>query len=102
MTAGIFLPAYGFTLLLGNRLEAVVDNRALHTLLEGVAAGVVGLIVATTVELAAALMGRLPSPAPGVLIFGGALIVLVLWRAKANVVFVIVGAGLAGWLAFGT
>lgn len=102
MTAGIFLPAFGFTLLFGNRLEAVVDNQALHTLLEGVAAGVVGLIVATTVELAAALMGRLPSLAPGVLIFGGALAVLVLWRAKANVVFVIVGAGLAGWLAFGT
>lgn len=102
MTAGIFLPAFGFTLLLGNRLEAVVDNQALHTLLEGVAAGVVGLIVATTVELAAALMGRLPSLALGVLIFGGALAVLVLWRATANVVFVIVGAGLAGWLAFGT
>lgn len=102
MTAGIFLPAFGFSLLLGNRLEAVVDNGALRTLLEGVAAGVVGLIVATTVELAIALAGRLPSLAIGVLIFTGALAVLALWKAKTNVLFVVIGAALAGWLAFGT
>ena len=102
MTAGIFLPAFGFTLLFGDRLQDIVDNRALRTVLEGVAAGVVGLIVATSVELAAALVGRLPSLVPGVLIFTGALAVLFLWKSKANVVFVIIGAGLAGWLAFGT
>lgn len=100
MTAGIFLPAFGLTLLFGNRLEAVIENNGLHTLLEGVAAGVVGLIVATTVELAVALVERLPSLASSMLIFTVALAVLFLWRAKTNVIFVIVGAGLAGWFAF--
>jgi chromate transporter len=101
MTVAIFLPAFGFTLLFGDQLAAIVDNRELRTLLKGVAAGVVGLIVATTVELTTALVGRLPSVVPAALIFTGALVVLSLWKSKANVVLVIFGAGLAGWIAFG-
>ena len=61
MTAGIFLPAFGFSLLLHDRLEKVVTNSTLHSFLEGVAAGVVGLIAATTVELAITVIQRLPS-----------------------------------------
>ncbi|MBA3669731.1 MAG: chromate efflux transporter, partial [Sphingomonas sp.] len=53
MTAGIFLPAFAFAMLFFDRLELVVENQRLHRFLEGVAAGVVGLIAATTVELAA-------------------------------------------------
>ena len=100
MTAGIFLPAFGFSLLLYDRLEAVVDNRSLHALLEGVAAGVVGLIAATVVELAAAAVGRLPALLPGLLIFAAGLAVLYLWKHKLNLVLVVLGAGLAGWAAF--
>jgi chromate transporter len=101
MTVGIFLPAFGFSLLFHDRLEAVIENTTLHTFLEGVAAGVVGLIVATAFELATALVGRLPSPLGGVAIFALALGVLVLWRAKTSVMIVILGAGIAGLLAFG-
>jgi chromate transporter len=100
MTAGIFLPAFSFSLLLYDRLEAVVDHKPLQAFLEGVAAGVVGLIAATTLELGGALVGRLPSLAPGLLIFAAALAVLYLWRSRLAVPAVIAGAGLAGWLAF--
>ncbi|HEX8569769.1 MAG TPA: chromate efflux transporter [Caulobacteraceae bacterium] len=101
MTAGIFLPAFSFSLLFYNRLEAVVENKSLHAFLEGVAAGVVGLIAATTVELAAAVAGRLPAILPGLLIFAGALAVLYVWKSKLNIVLVVLGAGAAGWAAFG-
>lgn len=101
MTGGIFLPAFGFSLILYDRLERVVENRTLHSFLEGVAAGVVGLIAATTVELGIAVVQRLPSVAPGLLIFALALGVLYFWKSKVNVVLVVFGAGLLGWLLFG-
>lgn len=100
MTVGIFLPAFGLSLLFHEHLEQVVENRALHAFLEGVAAGVVGLIAATTVELSATLAPRLPSLPFGMLIFGGALAVLYLWRSKLNVVLAIVSSGLLGWVLF--
>ena len=100
MTIGIFLPAFSFSLLFHERLEWVVENKNFHTFLEGVSAGVVGLIAATTVELALAVVGRLPALLPGALIFAAALSVLYLWKAKTNVVFVVLGAGLGGRLLF--
>ncbi|MDP8916668.1 MAG: chromate efflux transporter [Pseudomonadota bacterium] len=100
MTAGIFLPAFSFSLLLFDRLEGLVDNKGLHAFLEGVSAGVVGLIAATTLELAAAVAGRLPSILPGLLIFGLALAVLYLWKSKLNILLMLAGAGCAGWLVF--
>ncbi|RWB00754.1 chromate efflux transporter [Mesorhizobium sp.] len=101
MTAGIFLPAFSFSLLFHDRLERVVENKTLHSFLEGVAAGVVGLIAATTVELAATVVQRLPSLASGLLIFVLGLAVLYLWKSKLNVVLAVVGAGFLGWLLFG-
>jgi len=55
MTAGVFLPAFGFSLIFYDRLEAVLENARLRALLDGVAAGVVGLIAATTLQLALGL-----------------------------------------------
>ncbi|WP_287286464.1 chromate transporter, partial [Mesorhizobium sp.] len=89
MTVGIFLPAFGFSLLLHDRLEKVVENRVLHSFLEGVAAGVVGLIAATTVELAVTLVQRLPALPAGLLVFVVALAVLYLWKSKMNVVLAV-------------
>ena len=101
MTAGIFLPAFSFAMVLGDRIERVVDNPALHRLLEGVAAGVVGLIAVTALQLGGAVVTRLPALLPGLLIFGASLAVLFLWRSRAAVPLTIAGAALAGWLAFG-
>lgn len=101
MTVGIFLPAFGFSLLFHERLESVVENKTLHSFLEGVSAGVVGLIAATTIELALVVIDRLPSVLLGGVIFALALAVLYLWKSKVNVVLAIVGAGFLGWLSFG-
>ncbi|WP_192800833.1 chromate transporter [Brucella tritici] len=101
MTIGIFLPAFGFSLLFHERLESLVENKTLHSFLEGVSAGVVGLIAATTVELALVVVDRLPSLLLGGVIFALALAVLYLWKSKVNVVLAVVGAGFLGWLSFG-
>jgi chromate transporter len=98
MTAGIFLPAFAFSLLFYDRLERIVENRRLQSLLDGVAAGVVGFIVATTLQLATALAGRLPSLPWGVAIFTAALALLYLWRSKLNLAATILLSGVLGWL----
>jgi len=100
MTVGIFLPAFYFALFLHSHLGRVIDDVRLHTFLEGVAAGVVGLIAATTLELAAAVSSRLPALLPGVLIFAVSLTLLYVWKIRTNVVFVLIGAGFAGWMVF--
>lgn len=101
MTAGIFLPAFGFTLLFFDRLEAVMDNARLHRSLEGVAAGVVGLIAATTVQLGIGLLRSVPSHWTALAIFGASLALLYLWRSKLNVLAVIPLSAAAGVIAFG-
>lgn len=101
MTAGIFLPAFAFSLLFYDRLEQVVENERLRSALEGVAAGVVGLIVATTVQLATALAGRVPSLPLALAIFATALAPLYLWRSKLNLAAAILLSGLAGLIALG-
>lgn len=47
MTAGMFLPAFAFTLLGHDAMERLVRRPQVHRLLEGVTAAVVGLIAAT-------------------------------------------------------
>ena len=98
MTAGVFLPAFAFSLIFYDRLEAVLEVKEMHAFLDGVAAGVVGLIAATTVDLAFVTAARVPSLAVAVSIFVAALAFLYAWKNKLNVVVVILAAGLAGWL----
>jgi chromate transporter len=97
ITVGIFLPAFGFTLLGHKYLERMIANSALHTFLDGVTAGVVGLISATALGL---LQVALNTPFSW-LIFLAALAALYLWKAKVAVAFVVLGSGLAGQLFFG-
>jgi len=101
MTLGIFLPAFSFALLLGDRLEALVDWRPLHRALEGVAAGVVGIITVTAIQLGAALAGRLPSLTTGVVLFAACLVVLFAWRSRWATPAVVAGGAAAGWLLLG-
>lgn len=100
MTIGIFVPAFAFSLLFHEQLERVVENKALHAFLEGVSAGVVGLIAVTMIDLAISVAGSLPSVVIGAAIFAVSLALLYLWKAKTNVVGIILMAGVAGWLAF--
>jgi chromate transporter len=96
ITIGIFLPAFAFTLVGHDYVERLVENKAAHAFLDGVTAGVVGLIAATTLDLGrAAITGLSPF-----LIFAIALIVLYRWKAKVAVAVVMLGAGAAGLLLF--
>ena len=100
MTAGIFLPAFAFALLFYERLERVIENERLHRFLEGVAAGVVGLIAVTAVQLALNVSRSVPSLLFGTALFATALALLYLWRSKLNVPVVVLGSALVGGLLF--
>ncbi|WP_428631701.1 chromate efflux transporter [Sphingopyxis sp.] len=98
ITAGMFLPAFAFSLILFERLEAVVENPALHRILAGVAAAVVGIIAATFVQLGEATGARVSYWLFGAILFAAALAIV--WRVKGAWVtpaLVAVGA-VAGWL----
>jgi chromate transporter len=82
MTAGMFLPAFAFSLLFYDRLEAVVEHKRLQLFLAGVAAGVVGLIVVTVVDLARTTAARTPSLVVSALIFAVALGIMYRWKSK--------------------
>jgi chromate transporter len=92
ITVGVFLPAFAFTLIGHEFFERLVDNQRLHAFLDGVTAGVVGLIAATAVQL---LLAALPD-IPALIIFTLALIMVYTWKAKAAVAGIILGAGLLG------
>jgi chromate transporter len=100
MTAGIFLPAFAFALLFYDRLERVIENEGLHRFLEGVAAGVIGLIAVTAVQLALGVSRSVPSIIMGTAIFAAGLALLYLWRSKLAVPAVVLGSAVAGALAF--
>lgn len=100
MTVGIFLPAFCFTLFFHDQLERLVDHGALRTVLEGVSAGVVGLIAATTLELGYTTAQNAPALTSAVAIFAAALAVLYAWKARMAVLYIVIGAGLAGLLLF--
>lgn len=99
ITAGIFLPAFSFALLFYDRLERVVEDERLHRFLEGVAAGVVGLIAVTTLELGYGVAATAPSAILAAAVFAGSLALLYSWKSKLNIVAVILGSAAAGLLA---
>lgn len=93
ITAGMFLPAFAFSLLLYERLEAVADHKRLQLFLAGVAAGVVGLIVVTVVDLAQTTAARTPNMIAGALVFVLALAIMYFWKNKlATPVVLAIGA----------
>ena len=97
ITAGMFLPAFAFSLIFFERLEAIVENPSLHRLLAGVAATVVGIIAATFIQLVAATVPRISNPMIAIALFGLALAIV--WRVKGAWVTpaIVAGGVLAGW-----
>mgnify|MGYP001222651698 CR=1 FL=1 len=93
MTAGIFLPAFAFTLLGHDALERVVHQPRIRLFLEGVTAGVVGLIAGTTLALLkVSLTGLEP-----LLLFAVVLGILFVSKARMLIPAVIAAAALWGW-----
>lgn len=95
MTLGIFLPAFSFTLLGHDALEAFVHRPRVVVFLEGVTAGVVGLIAGTTLALLRVSLTGVES----VVLF--AIVLAILFASKARLVIpaVIAGAALWGWVS---
>jgi chromate transporter len=100
ITAGMFLPAFSFSLLLYERLEAVVEHRRLQLFLSGAAAAVVGVILVTAFELARTTAVDSPSRAVSVMIFTTALAILYRWRSKLSPPAVLAIGAVAGIVAF--
>jgi chromate transporter len=94
ITLAIFLPAFSFTLIGHNYLEKVIENKALHNFLDGIAAGVIGLIFITALELLPAVVDGINT----LIIFAAALVILYTIKSKYVVVFVIAGAGFFNYL----
>ena len=94
LTIGIFLPAFGFTLLAHDALERFVAQPRVREFLEGVTAGVVGLIAGTTIALMIVSIRNIPTA----LVFAVALAALFYFKAKLVIPLVVAGAALAGYL----
>ena len=82
ITAGMFLPAFAFSLIFYERLEALTEHGRLQHVLEGVAAGVVGLIAVTLIDLARAGADASPSLPISIAILTAALLLLYRWKHK--------------------
>jgi chromate transporter len=92
MTAGIFAPAFGMTLLAHHPLERLVHHPRARVFLEGVTAGVVGLIGGTALPL---LRAAVDSVFTG-LVFAAALAVLFRSKARLAPMAVLAAAALVG------
>ena len=98
ITVGMFLPAFAFSMIFFERLERIVEQPALHRLLDMVAAAAVGIIAATVIQLGLATAERVPSPWPALVILLAAAIVVWRWKSRWVAPALVVAGGLAGWV----
>lgn len=94
MTFGMFLPAFSFTLIGHDLIERATNTKNLHNLLDGIAAGVVGLIAITALGL---LKVAVTTPHTAA-IFTLALGALYLFKGRLLVPLVVATAGVAGYI----
>ncbi|HET7769093.1 MAG TPA: chromate efflux transporter [Chloroflexota bacterium] len=94
LTVGIFLPAFSFTLIGHDLFERLIQKEPLHAFLDGVTAGVVGLITATAIGLFLTAVTDMPR----LLIFAAALYLLFAWKNRLAILWIVLGAGAVGLL----
>jgi chromate transporter len=92
ITLGIFAPAFAFTMLGHEYIERLVENIAVHAFLDGVTAGVVGLIAATALTILSETIIGIHAW----MIFASALLVLFQSQAKWTIAAIILTAGVYG------
>lgn len=92
MTIGVFAPAFSFTMIGHDALEKLIENKSAHAFLDGITAGVVGLISATAIYIFIETVNSIPA----LIIFSLALVILFLSKSKWTVAWVVLGAGLIG------
>lgn len=100
MTAGVFLPAFAFSMIFYERLERVVADERLHRVMAGVAAAVVGIVAATCVQLGWATLQRVPSAPAAIAIFVLGLATVWIWKSRYAPAVVLAVAALIGWAMF--
>ena len=94
MTVGIFLPAFVLPIFFHRQLVAVAENERIHAFLLGVAAGVIGLIAAVTVDIVDTGVVDVWTG----LLAAAAFLALLRWHGKLTVLYVVLGCGLVGAL----
>lgn len=99
ITAGMFLPAFAFSLVLYERLEAIAEHTRLQMFLAGVAAGVVGVIAVTIIDLARTAVVRTPDLIPSVTIFVVTLAIMYRWKSKLSTPIVLAFGATVGAMA---
>jgi chromate transporter len=92
MTVGIFLPAFVFPIFFHRFLVAVAENERIRPFLLGVAAAVIGLIAAVTVEIVDASVLDIPTALLAVAAFAA----LNRFHGKLTVLWVVLGCGVVG------
>jgi chromate transporter len=92
MTLGIFIPAFVFPIFFHRSLVAVAENPRIRPFLLGVAAGVIGLIAAVTVDIVETSIVDGYTAALAI----GAFLALNRWHGKLTVLYVVLGCGLLG------
>lgn len=96
ITAGIFLPAFAFSMIFFERLEALVNHPHLTRFLAGVGAAAIGVIAVTFVDLAAATAANVTNQPAGAMLFILALGAVWRWRAVWIVPATLAVAAVAG------
>jgi chromate transporter len=96
MTIGVFAPAFAFTMIGHEYVEKLIENKSIHAFLDGITAGVVGLISATAIYIFIETINSIPA----FIIFSSALIILFISKSKWATAWVVLGAGLIGLLLF--
>jgi len=94
LTIGIFAPAFSFTLIGHKYLERIIENKALHVFNDGITAGVVGLIAATSVGLLKAGITNLYALG----IFLLSMVLVYRWKSKYAIVGIVFSAGIIALL----
>jgi chromate transporter len=92
MTVGIFIPAFVFPIFFHRWLVAIAENPRIRPFLLGVAAGVIGLIAAVTVDILDTSVVDIPTA----VLAAAAFLALNRWHGKLTVVAVVLACGIAG------
>ena len=92
MTVGIFIPAFVFPIYCHRWLVAIAENPRIRPLLLGVAAGVIGLIAAVTVDILDTSVVDIPTALLAITAF----LALNRWHGKLTVLAVVLACGIGG------
>ncbi len=92
ITLGVFLPAFVLPIFFHRGLVAVAESPRIRPFLLGVAAGVIGLIAAVTVDIVEAGVVDVPTALLALCAFAA----LQIWHGRLAVLYVVVGCGVVG------